>query len=76
MNDMSNAGRIKVITDHFTRYAPAFPTRDQKVTTMVKVLWDNSFKHHGFSALIHYEQGRDIESALMREVLAVAGIEK
>lgn len=36
--DSSNTENVLVITDHYTRYAQAFPTKDQKAATVAKVL--------------------------------------
>lgn len=47
--DQSNTKDILVITDHFTRYAVAIPTRNQKVQTMAKCIWDNVLVHYEFT---------------------------
>lgn len=44
---------ILVITDHFTRYAIAVPTRNQTAQTTARVLFDSFFVHYGFPAKIH-----------------------
>ena len=41
---------ILVVTDHFTKYAQPFPTRNQTTKTTAKVLFDNFFVHYGFPA--------------------------
>ena len=41
---------ILVITDHFTCYAQAFPTRNQLAKTTAKVLFDNYVVHYRFPA--------------------------
>nr|XP_048715732.1 uncharacterized protein LOC125640603 [Caretta caretta] len=74
--DKRNVGNILVVTDHFTRYAQAYPTRDQRATTVARVLWDKYFSVYGFPARIHSDQGRDFESHLLKEVLKIAGIKK
>lgn len=38
-----NGGNILAVTDHFTRYAQAYPTQDQKASTVAQVLWDKYF---------------------------------
>ena len=38
--DSHNTKDILVITDHFTKYAVAIPTRDQKARTVAKCLWE------------------------------------
>lgn len=74
--DSRGIGNVLVITDHYTRYAQAFPTRNQKAQTVAKILVDNYFVHYGLPARIHSDQGRDFESKLIRELLRVMGIRK
>ncbi|KAI4882775.1 hypothetical protein NFI96_009166 [Prochilodus magdalenae] len=52
----------------------AFPTKDQKASTVAKVLFD--FVHYGLPARIHSDQGRDFESKLIHELLRMLGIRK
>ena len=47
---------ILVITDHFSRYAQAIPTRNQTAKTTARVLFDNFIVHYGFPARIHSDQ--------------------
>ena len=44
---------ILVITDHYTRYAQAIPTRNQTAQTTAKALFENFVLHYGFPARIH-----------------------
>lgn len=67
---------ILVITDHFTRYAQAFPTRNQLAKTTAKVLFENFIVHYGFPARFHSDQGRNFESSLIKELCKLAGVEK
>ncbi|XP_028853388.1 LOW QUALITY PROTEIN: uncharacterized protein LOC114800338 [Denticeps clupeoides] len=74
--DSKGLGNILVITDHFTRYAQAFATRNQKAGTVARVLVDKYFVHYGLPARIHSDQGRDFESRLIRELTSMMGIKK
>ena len=67
---------ILVITDHFTRYAQAFPTRNQLATTTAKVLFENFVVHYGFPARILSDQGRNYESSVIKELCKLAGVDK
>ena len=67
---------ILVISDHFTRYAQAFPTRDQLAKTTAIVLFENFILHYGFPARLHSDQGRNFESRVIRELCSLAGVEK
>ena len=44
---------ILVMTDHYTRYAQAIPTRNQTEQSTAKALFENFFLHYGFLARIH-----------------------
>ena len=74
--DRSNTKNVLVVTDHFTGYAQAYPTRDQKATTVAKVLWEKFFVHYGFPARLHSDQGKDFDGRLIQELCKVAGIRK
>ncbi|MGH0130392.1 UNVERIFIED_CONTAM: hypothetical protein FKN15_009195 [Acipenser sinensis] len=75
-SDSKGLSNILVITDHFTRYAQAFPTRDQRACTVAKVLWEKYFVHYGWPARIHSDQGRDFESRVIKELLQMLGVKK
>ena len=44
---------VLVVTDHFSRYAQAFPTTNQTAKTTAKILFDKFIVHYGFPARIH-----------------------
>ena len=76
--EMSAGGyeHILVITDHFTRYAQAIPTKNQSAKTTARVLFDNFICHYGFPARLHSDQGRNFESEVIKELCSIASIDK
>ena len=67
---------ILVVTDHFTRYAQAFPTKNQTAKTTALFLFDNFVVHYGFPARIHSDQGRNFESSIISHLCKLAQVEK
>lgn len=76
--EMSAGGyeNILVITDHFTRYAQAIPTKNQSAKTTARILFDNFICHYGFPARLHSDQGRNFESEVIKELCSIANIDK
>ena len=74
--DSHDTRNILVITDHFTKFAVAVPTKDQKARTVAKALWENFLVHYGFPSRLHSDQGRDFESHTIRELCSLFGAEK
>ena len=68
--------KILIITDHFSRYAQAIPTRNETAKTTERVLFDNYIVHYGFPAHIYRDQGANFESNLIKELCKIAGVEK
>jgi transposase InsO family protein len=67
---------ILVITDHYTKYAQAIPTKNQTAKTTARVLFDHFIVHYGFPSRLHSDQGRNFESAVIKNMCRVAGIRK
>lgn len=74
--DTSNTKDILVLTDHFTKFAVAIPTPNQKARTVAKCLLDNFVVYYGIPERLHTDQGPDFESKLIHELCIVAGIQK
>ena len=67
---------ILVITDHFTRYAQAFPTRNQLAKTTARILFEQFIVHYGFPARLHCDQERNFGSNVIQELCSLAGVKK
>ena len=67
---------ILVITDHFSRYAQAIPTRNQTARTTARVLFDNFFVHYGFPAKLHSDKGANFESKVIKNLCKITGMRK
>ncbi len=67
---------ILVITDHFSRYAQAMPTRNQTARTTARVLYDNFFVHYGFPSVLHSDRGANFESKIIRNLCKITGMKK
>ena len=56
---------VLVITDVFSKYTIAVPTRDQTAQTTAKVLVREWFARYGVPERLHSDQGRNFESSLI-----------
>ena len=59
---------ILVITDVFTKLSHAIPTRNQTAKCVATVLKNTWFDRFGLPRRIHSDQGRNFESAIIREL--------
>ena len=71
-----NVENVLIITDHFTMYAQAFPSKTQTALATAKLLWNNFILHYGFLCKIIRDQGRNFESELIENLCEVAGVKK
>uniref|UniRef100_A0A8C6SL91 Integrase catalytic domain-containing protein n=1 Tax=Neogobius melanostomus TaxID=47308 RepID=A0A8C6SL91_9GOBI len=67
---------VLVVTDHFSKMAHAFPCKNQSAKQVARRLWSDFFCVYGFPKRIHSDQGANFESSLMKELLALSGVQK
>lgn len=67
---------VLVLTDVFSKYTQAIPTKDQRASTVADVLVKHWFQLFGPPDRIHSDQGRNFESNLIRQLCKVYKIRK
>lgn len=67
---------VLVITDVFSKYTVAVPTRDQRASTVAQVLLNEWFFRFGVPGRLHSDQGRSFESALIQQLCHLYGVGK
>ena len=71
-----NIENVLVITDHFTRYALAYPSKTHTAQATARILWDHFICHYGFPEKFISDLGRNFESDLIKELCKIAGVKK
>jgi transposase InsO family protein len=67
---------VLVITDHYTKYAVAVPTRNQEAKTVAKVLVEQFIVHYGIPERLHSDQGGSFEGKVIYHLCKILGISK
>ena len=71
-----NIENVLIVTDDFTRYAQAYPSKTPTTLATAKLLWNNFIVHYGFPTQIISDQGHNFESKLIANLCQVAGVQK
>ena len=74
----SSRGNVYILTamDSFSKFAFAFPMRNQEAVTVAKILVDQVFTFFGTPMRILSDQGKNFESQLFQELCRCMNIEK
>jgi transposase InsO family protein len=67
---------VLILTDVFTKFTQAVPTKDQKAKTVARTLVKEWFVRYGIPKRIHSDQGRSFEADIIRQLCDVYGIAK
>lgn len=76
--EKSSDGRenVLVVTDVFSKFTQAYPARDQKASTVAKLLTEGWFYRYGVPKRLHSDQGRSFEGDLMKQLCQFYRIDK
>jgi hypothetical protein len=67
-------GNILVITDHFTKFAMAIPTKNQTAKTTAEAFYNNFIVHYEIPTAIHSDQGANFQSEIIKELCVITQI--
>lgn len=67
---------LLVIVDCFTKWVEAFPLKNIRAKIIAEVFVNQVISRHGVPLEVHTDQGRNFESRLFAEVMALLGIRK
>lgn len=76
--EKSTDGRehVLIATDVFSKFTQAYPARDQKASTVAKLLTEGWFYRYGVPKRLHSDQGRSFEGDLMKQLCQLYNIAK
>ena len=74
LNELPKVKHILVIVDHFTRYTRAYVTKDQKVSTATKTLYEAFISIFGAPERILTDQGKAFTSEVVEQLCSQFGI--
>ena len=74
LNESPKVKHVLVIVDHFTRYTRAYVTKDQKVLTAAKTLYEGIISIFGAPKRIFTDQGKAFTSEVVEQLSSQFGI--
>ncbi|XP_056118703.1 uncharacterized protein LOC130096084 [Rhinichthys klamathensis goyatoka] len=72
----SGQENVMVMTDVFSKFTVAVPTKDQQAETVARVLVNEWFFRFGVPGRIHSDQGRNFESQLIQQLCSLYQVGK
>ena len=76
LNKKTTVLNVLVLTDHFTRYAAAFVTKDQKAETVARYLYDRFIAVFGAPSRLLSDQGANFLSKVIAELCKILGVQR
>ena len=67
---------ILTITDHFTKFAQAYPLRNTEAKTVAKVLYFEFMQRFGAPRRLLHDQGKEFENRLFHQLQEHMGVER
>ena len=67
---------ILVITDHYTKFAMAIPTKNQTAKTTAEAFYNQFIVNYGIPTRLHSDQGANFESEIVKELCLLTGMKK
>ena len=74
--DTAGYRNILVVTDVFTKYAFAFPTRNETALTTAKVLMEKVFSVFGIPEKLLSDNGKSFEAEVIKQLCGLLGVQK
>ena len=71
-----NILNVLEITDHFTRFAVAIPTRNQTAKMTAEVLYNDFIVKYGIPSRLQSYEGAKFESGIIKELCEIMGMDK
>ena len=75
-NSKGGYNSILVMTDVFTKFAWAYPTKNQEAKTVAKVIVEEFVTHYGIPERIHSDQGQCFQGRVIEHMCKMLGVKK